>query len=223
MNKLDLNIFYLISGFLDFLSKIRFRSISKYSNLLEIHDFYNIEEKYLILLNDKILLNYPFIRSLNAYNNPNITNVNYMEKLIELNASSNCGITNEGIKNIKLTKLKAYNNTQITNINHMAKSLVELDVSWRCGINNEGIKNLKNIRKLCISNNKNINDINHMKKLIELDASCFDCGLTDSGIKELNLKILYSTGNKKIKNVNHMNKLIEFNVSEYCDFCNNLL
>jgi hypothetical protein len=64
MDKLHHDIIYLIFGSLDFLSKIQCRSISKYMYLLEIYDFYDIEEKYLMLLNDKILLNYPFIKYL---------------------------------------------------------------------------------------------------------------------------------------------------------------
>jgi hypothetical protein len=103
MNKINLDINYLIFGFLDFLSKIRFRSISKYNYLLEICDFYNIEEKYLDLLNDEILLNYHFITHLDASDNPNIKNINHLKKLIQLDASNNsviniCGIADFGIK-----------------------------------------------------------------------------------------------------------------------------
>jgi hypothetical protein len=46
MNKLYFDIIYLIFESLDFLSKIRLRSISKYMHTFEIHDFYNIEKKY---------------------------------------------------------------------------------------------------------------------------------------------------------------------------------
>ena len=74
MNTLHFNVIYLFFGSLDFLSKIRFRCTSKYTHLLEIHDFYDIEIKYLYLLNDKILLNYPFIKYLNAFNNLKISN-----------------------------------------------------------------------------------------------------------------------------------------------------
>jgi hypothetical protein len=44
MNKLYNDIIYLFFEFLDFLSKIRFRCISKYSNTLEIYDFYGVEK-----------------------------------------------------------------------------------------------------------------------------------------------------------------------------------
>jgi hypothetical protein len=97
MNKLCLDIVYIIFDKLYFLSKIKLRYVSKYMHKLEIYDFYNISDKYLKLLNDEILLNYPFIKYLNAFDNSKITNVNHMDKLIELKASFNCGICNKGI------------------------------------------------------------------------------------------------------------------------------
>jgi flagellin-specific chaperone FliS len=223
MNKLNLDVIYLIFEFLDFLSKITFRGTTKYMYKLEIHDFYNIEKKYLKLLNDEILLNYPYIKYLNASGNRNITNVNHMGKsLIELNASGTfCGINNKGIKNLNLLKLYAYYNPKIYNVNHM-ENIIELDASYNCGISDEGIKNLKNLQKLCATDNFKIKNINHMtQSLIELDAS-YDCGISDEGITKLNLQILYSHCNEKIKNVNHMNKLIKFNKSECCDWCTKL-
>jgi hypothetical protein len=106
---------YIIFGSLDFLSKIRFRCISKYMNSLEIYDFKNIDKKYLLLLTDKILFNYHFVKYLNANNNKKITNVNHMEKLIELDASGKySGINDNGIKNItSLIKLNVKNNKKI--------------------------------------------------------------------------------------------------------------
>jgi hypothetical protein len=131
MDKLHFDILYLIFGFLDFPLKIIFRCISKYTHLLEIHDFYDIEDKYLRLLNDKILLNYPFIKYLNASNNINITNVNHMNKLIKLNASGYCGVNNKGIENIKLIQyLIIRGNINISNINHMSK-LIKLDTNGK--------------------------------------------------------------------------------------------
>jgi hypothetical protein len=62
MNKLDINIINLIFRFFYFQLKIKFRCISKYMHKLEIHDFYNIDKKYLNLLDDRILLNYLFIK-----------------------------------------------------------------------------------------------------------------------------------------------------------------
>jgi hypothetical protein len=157
MNKLDINIIYLIFGFLIFPSKIKFRSISKYMHKLEIHDFYNIRKKYLNLLDDKILLNYPFIKYLNA-------------------SGYYCKISDEGIKQLNLKKLNVCDNQKITNINHMGNTLIELNASFLCIINNESIKNL-HLRKLNACNNKNITSVNHMKEtLTELNAS-ENCGI----------------------------------------------
>jgi hypothetical protein len=89
MDKLDTNLIYLIFNYLDFLSKIKFRCISKYvHHFIVIDDFKNIPEKYLNLLDDEILINYPFIKYLNACDNKKITNVNHSlrTKLIELDA-----------------------------------------------------------------------------------------------------------------------------------------
>jgi hypothetical protein len=66
MNKLNFDIIYLIFD-KTFLSKMGFGCVSKYMHFsflqkrTEIHDFYNISKKYINLLNDEILLNYPFI------------------------------------------------------------------------------------------------------------------------------------------------------------------
>jgi hypothetical protein len=220
MNETSVDIVHIIFGFLDFISKIRFRSTSKYNNKLEIHDFYNIEKKYLDLLDDKILLNYPYIKYLNARNNQKITNVNHMAKsLTELDASGKlCGISDEGIIDLKnITKLNVNNNFKITNINHMAKSLTELDASGCCcTITNKAIENLKNIIKLNVSFNSRITDINHMNNISELNASSFLSGIADKGIKNINLRKLNAWKNDKITNVNHMDKLIELYVSDEC-------
>jgi hypothetical protein len=189
MNKLNLDIIYLIFGFLDFLSKIRFRSISKYMYKLQIHDFYNISNKYLKLLDDKILLNYPFITYLNAFNN--------------------LKITNKGIEHLNLIKLNAAYNPNITNINHMANYITELDASGEfCGITDKGIANLKNLIKLNAFDNSQITNINHMNKLVELCASGEFCGISNAGIKELkNLKEIIVFKNNKITLNNIYNSL----------------
>jgi len=75
---------------------------------------------------------------LNANKNEKITNVNHMKHLKELNASDDCGIGNEGIKDCDLVILNA-NNKKITNVNHM-KNLKELYAYYDCGIGDEGIK-----------------------------------------------------------------------------------
>ena len=70
---IPLDIFKEIFLFCDFLSKIRFRQISKFLyNNLHVIDFYNIEIKYLNKLTEDILKNHKFIKYLNTNNNPNI-------------------------------------------------------------------------------------------------------------------------------------------------------
>jgi hypothetical protein len=171
MNKVNYDIIYLICEFLDFLSIIRFRCVSKYVHFLQIQNFFNIGVNYLNSLNDVILLNYPFITHLDASHNPNITNVNHLKKLITLDASGiTCGINNLGIKDLNLKKLDISNNTNIYNINHMQDSLIELHACYN-SIDDFGISKLNNIQKLNVYHNKNIKNINHMTKLYELNAS----------------------------------------------------
>jgi hypothetical protein len=146
-------------------------------HLLQIYDLYNIERKYLDLLNDKILLNYPFVKYLNASYNPTITNVNHMQNLSELDASCS-GINDIGIIKLNLEKLNISRNNKISNLNHMNK-LVELDASGCSGIYDNGIKHL-NLIKLNVMFNKNITNINHMDKLTELIASGCS-GIDDNG------------------------------------------
>jgi hypothetical protein len=168
---------------------------------LEIHDFYNIPKKYSELLNDEILLNYPFIRQLNAYDNMKISNVNYMEKLIELNAGGvHSRINDRSIKKVNLKKLYAFNNRHITNINHMEK-LIELHANGPlCRIDNKSIEKM-NLYTLHTSYNRRITNINHMTNIIKLFAHGVNCGINDNAIKKLNnLKELYAINNPKITN-----------------------
>ena len=81
-NFIPIDIFKEIFLFGDFLTKISFRQICKYSyNNLHIIDFYYIEETYLSKLTDDILKNYKFTSYLNASNNPKIKDVSWMKNL----------------------------------------------------------------------------------------------------------------------------------------------
>ena len=108
---------------LDFLSKIRLRQVCKKFYRLEIWDFYNIDYEYRSKLTDTILMAYPFIRKLNADSISKITNVNHMTKLQVLCACFNCGIDDNGIKDLNLIKLNTSYNSKITNVNHMTNLL----------------------------------------------------------------------------------------------------
>jgi hypothetical protein len=69
------------------------------------------------LLNDKILINYPFIKYFDACCNKNITDLNHMgDKLIELHAFYSSGIGDFGIKKLNPQKLYATNYPKIMNI-----------------------------------------------------------------------------------------------------------
>jgi F-box domain len=94
--KFPLDVWYLILGKFDFLSQIRLRQVCKYFyHHLEIHDFYDIPDKFKNRLSDEILKNYYFARFLDASNNPRITNINYMTNLKILYGDWNCGIGEE--------------------------------------------------------------------------------------------------------------------------------
>jgi len=72
---------------------------------------------------------------LDASNNPNITDVSWMTNLQILDASDNCGITNQDIKNLNLVKLNGYNNLNITDVYWMT-NLLKLDAHGNSGISN---------------------------------------------------------------------------------------
>jgi len=63
------------------------------------------------------------ITNLNIQNNVHITDVNHLQQLEVLNISGEfCGVTQEGISNLKLVKnLYAYGNTKITDVNFYKK------------------------------------------------------------------------------------------------------
>jgi len=110
----------VIFKYLEFKDKHAFKRICAYTNKIQITDLYDVQRKYLRKLDDKILSNYKYVKRLNASNNKNITNINHMTKLKELDASGGCGIDDKGISNLNLEKLDICNNHKITNVNHMS-------------------------------------------------------------------------------------------------------
>ena len=124
-----IDIYQIILLFTDFITQIRIRQLNKlFYNKLDIYDFYNINHKYLVLLDNKILRNYPFIKYLNANDNEHITDVNYLTKLEELDAHGDCRINNEGIADLNLIKINVSCNPFITNLNHMTK--LKILIAW---------------------------------------------------------------------------------------------
>src|ERR1700761_2837992 len=100
-------IFY----FCNFKSQLYLSSCCKlFNNNLLIVDLYNINENIRSLLNDKILKQskYKYITKLNASNNKKIKDVSQMASTLKiLNADNNCGIDQNGIKDLHLTELYA--------------------------------------------------------------------------------------------------------------------
>src|SRR5690606_11429325 len=131
---------------------------------LEIHDFYNIDWWYLVLLNDEILRKYPFIKYLNVSNNSQVTYINHLTKLENLNACGKCRIDNGGISDLNLIEISIVANSRITNLNHMTKLKILDAWDHNCGIGDEGISKL-NLIKLYASDNSKITNVNHMSNL----------------------------------------------------------
>jgi hypothetical protein len=117
---------------MDISEQIRLKRICKYFYSY-FCDFYHILNELRNKLSDKILKNYYFVRSLSAYNNPGITNLNHLTTLKQLHASRrDRGIDDQLIQNLNLVELDAWKDPKITNINHMT-NLKKLDAGWNCG------------------------------------------------------------------------------------------
>src|ERR1700744_2527608 len=129
MDLFNISIYDLqnIFNFCDFKSQLYLSSSCKlFNNNLLIVDLYNINENIRSLLNDKILKQskYKYVTKLNASNNYKIKNVSQMASTLKiLNANFNCGIDQNGIKDLHLTKLNASNNYKIKNVSQMASTL----------------------------------------------------------------------------------------------------
>ena len=80
-------------------------------------------------------------------NNINITNLNHLQLLQELNISGKyCTVNEEGISELRnIKKLNLCNNKNITNLNHF-QLLEELNISGNCDANHEEISKLRNIK-----------------------------------------------------------------------------
>ena len=135
ITKLYLDLLQIIFNKLDFLSQIRFRQVCKYFyNDLQVIDFYNIAYKFTLKLTDDILKNYPNIKLLNSYNNPNIKKVNqFLKNLKILDSSYNSGITYFDLIGLDLSELNVQGNKNIRNINHL-KNLKVLNCAFDSGI-----------------------------------------------------------------------------------------
>jgi len=121
-----------------------------------------------------------------------------LKVLIAGGFNGDCGIGDDGIKDINLEKLEASCNQKISNVNHMT-NLKELLARNDCGIDDRGIINI-NLEKLDADCNPRITNVNHMTNLKVLSA-CRNCGIDDDGIKDINFDKLckfYPIFNHKI-------------------------
>jgi len=187
MSDLPIELHQLILSYSDFLTQIRLRCVNKVLHAkLEIHDFYSIDLQYSFRLTNNILQSYPFITRLDIACS-DVTDINHLTRLEDLNIGSNQDIRNEGISNLtNLKDLYMTVNSSITNINHLTR----LEVLYIEGtdISDKDISNL-NLRELYIIANTQITDLNHMTRLEKLCVGAY-CGIGDAGIANLNLKEL---------------------------------
>jgi len=95
----------IIFKYLKIYDKHAFKCVDKYTNQLYVCDLYNINKKYPVKLNGKILSNYQYVEKLYVFNNPKITRVNHMTNLREFDVWGSCGIDDEGMKYIKKNEI----------------------------------------------------------------------------------------------------------------------
>src|SRR6202012_1221622 len=161
------NIFY----FCDFKSQLYLSSSCKlFNNNLLIVDLYNINNNVRSLLNDEILKQskYKYITKLNASGNEKIKDISQMASTLKiLNASYNCGIDQNSIKDLHLTELYAHHNEKIKEVSQMASTLKILNASFNCGINQNGIKDL-HLTELDASYNEKIKNVSQMASTLKI-------------------------------------------------------
>src|SRR6201996_2989084 len=206
MDLFNISIYDLqkIFNFCDFKSQLYLSSCCKlFNNNLLITDLYNINDNVRSSLSDKILKQskYKHLTELYAFGNKKIKDVSQMASTLKiLDAGGNCGIDQNGIKNLHLTELYASGNKKIKDVSHMRSTLKKLNASGNCGIDQNGIKKL-HLTELDASGNKKIKDISQMASTLKILYANYNCGIDQNGIKDLHLTELYAINNEKIKDV----------------------
>jgi hypothetical protein len=114
MTAIPRDLIQYISDFCDTQTSIHISRLN--ANLNQHIKIFRIDCGLEYFLTDQILKQKKYIglKKLNTYNNPNITTVNHMTALKQLNAGWNCGIDDAGIAGLNLEKLAADYNPKIT-------------------------------------------------------------------------------------------------------------
>lgn len=203
----NLQLWYIIFKLCDFKEKLAIVLTCKvFKNNFYINDLCRIDNKYINVLNDNILKSDIFQNTyaLCTVFNKNITNISFLTNLKELNASSECNISQNSVDKLHLTKLRIWSNNKITNISFM-KSLKELDIS-NCNISQKDIVRL-DLVAFCSSFNHRINNVSFMTNLKKLNISRM-ISMRQTGIAGLNLYELNITSNPIIRDISFMKNLV---------------
>ena len=114
------NTWFEIFHKLDFKSQLSLVfTCSAIKNNLFITDLYNIDKKYLKLLDDNFLKHDIFQQTRKLKANSKITDVSFMKNLKVLYANDNSAIDQDGIKGLDLIELNASYNNKITDVSFM--------------------------------------------------------------------------------------------------------
>ena len=174
---ISFDILNQIFELLDFLSKIRFRQISKYFlHNLYIYDFYNLDNIFIQQLSEEILISNPKIKYLDITGRDTIQNINFLTDLQDLAVSHRfkTKFNNYNIKKLKIINYKISNLKYFTKLENLY--LIGSDIA------NSDLDNL-NLRKLVLNNNQ-VSNINHLTRLKKLSIRY------NSEIKNLNIQNL---------------------------------
>lgn len=225
------DIFQEIFQYLNFITKIRIRQISKKNLLLDITDFYYIPINLRIKLSDNILVNYPKLKYLHAGSNPNITKINYLTNLEKLNISCfkpgnqawvQSGVTSNQLLNLtNITWLNLCENPIISNISYLT-NLKTLNLATHhtyLEIQNSDLLNL-NLTSLNLSGNHQITKISHLTNLKKLNIN--SCDIPDFELKNMDLIRLDAYYNQNIYNISHLTNLKHLDISHTYINSNNL-
>lgn len=211
---IPLEIWKIIFDFSDFQTQIRMTLVCKrFHKNFQVIDFLNIPKQLIKKLNDDILKNYKHIQFLNASDNPNVKNVNWITNLKILWARNKCGINQEGIKGLNLIELCITNNKSISNVSWMI-NLKKLEAGGESSLWQYGLGKL-DLVQLDVCNNQSIIHVAWMTNLRKLNAG-WNSGIRQLGIQGLKLTELDIYGNQKITDVSGMTTLKKLSIGNCC-------